>query len=866
VKNDDLDRELRTHLDIEAEEQRDAGKSAGEALDAARRALGRETAIREDVRALSPAAMVDDLLQDLRYGLRMLRKHPGFTVVAALTLALGIGANTAIFSVVETVLLRPLPYPAADRIVMLWENVNIPAYKNDQNTPAPGNFNDWRQQSQSYTGMAAIGFRAWNLTGAGDPVRISGEAVSSGFFDVLGVEPVLGRAFTPPEDAPGSERVAILGHGLWTERFGGDPSVVGRSIELDDVAYTIVGVMPRGFAFPDPDDRLWVPIALTPQQLANHGSHFLRIVARLRTGTTTAQAQSEIDAIAAQLARQFPASNTGVGARVMPLRDVLVGDVQRPLLVLAGIVGFVLLMVCANIGNLLLARASAREREFAVRAALGAGRGRVLRQLMTESLVLAGVGGGAGLALASWSLAGLRWMAPANLPQAPDISIDGRVAAFNFAVACVAGFVCGLAPAWQAGRSDLHDAIKSDARAASHRAGARARSLLVVMETALGVVVLVGAGLLLRSFWHLQHVAVGFESDRLLTFRVVMPQARYDTVQKRSTFLRGLADRLRAAPALQSAAGITFLPLTFAGRTTGVNVEGDPPPAPGEVKFVDFRSVTPDYFSTMRIRLLAGRDIAWSDTPDSRPVIVVSQGAARALWPNRDAMGRRIKLGPADSPLPWLTVVGIVGDVYQLDLVRHPRPAIYLAGTQDPGPGDVVRDWVVRAAGDTGTLSPVVRSAVWAIDPALPITRLQTMDRVRSNATAREQFTLLLVALFGVLALVLAGVGLYGVTAYVVAQRTRELGIRVALGATPFDVVWLVLGLGGRLVGIGLALGTAAALVLSQLMRTLLFDVSTRDPMTFVAVGLLLAAVTLAASYVPARRAMRVDPVVALRE
>ena len=866
MTDDDLDRELRTHLEIEAEEQRAAGLSATEAVAAARRALGRETAIREDVRALSPAAAIDDLMQDLRYGLRMLRRHAGFTAVAAVTLALGIGANTATFSVLEAALLRPLPYPAADRLVMLWENVNIPAYKNDQNTPAPGNFNDWRRQSQSYSGMAAIASRAWNLTGSGNPIRISGEAVSSDFFEVLGIEPALGRRFTAADDSAGSERVAMLSHGLWSDRFGGDPSAVGRTLLLDDVPYTVVGVMPRGFAFPSPDDQLWVPIALTPQQLANHGSHFLRVVARLKRGATTARAQAELDGIAAELTKQFPTSNTGVGARVMSLRDVVVGDVRRPLLVLAGIVGFVLLMVCTNIGNLLLARASAREREFAVRAALGAGRGRVLRQLLTESLLLALIGGAAGLALASWSLAGLRSLAPASLPHAETISIDAAVAAFNFGIACVAGLICGLAPAWQAQRTDLHEAIKAEARAASHPAGARARNLLVVAETALGVVVLVGAGLLLRSFWELQHVAVGFESARLLTFRVVAPQARYDTIQKRSVFLRALADRLNAAPAIKAAAGITFLPLTLSGGTSGVNIEGDPPPAPAEVEFVDFRSVTPGYFSTMRIPLLAGRDLAWSDTLDSPNAIVVSQSAAQAFWPNRDPIGRRMKLGRSiDSSVPWLTVVGVAGNVRQLDLTRQPRPAVYGAGTQNTGTGDV-RDWVVRADGDPAALASLVRSAVWAIDDALPITRVQTMDRVRSTATSRERFMLLLVSAFGFLALVLAAVGLYGVTAYTVAQRTRELGIRVALGAAPGDVVRLVLGLGGRLVGAGLAIGIAAALLLTELMRALLFGVGTRDPLTFVAVGSLLAVVAFAASYLPARRAMRIDPVISLRE
>jgi putative ABC transport system permease protein len=867
MPRDDLDRELQSHLDPEAEDRRDAGLSADAAREAALRTLGNQAWLKEDVRARAPLAAIDDLLQDLRYGLRMLRRHPGFTIVAALTLALGIGANTAMFSVVEAVLLRPLPYPAADRLVMVWENVNLPAYKNDRNTPSPGNFNDWRRQATAFSAMAAIGYRAWNLTGAGDPTRIDGEAVSAGLFSVLGVDAALGRTFTDEEDQPGGPKVVVLGHGLWTDRFGSDRAIVGRKMLLDDTPYTIVGVMPRGFAFPDPDDRLWIPIGLTPEQLANHGSHFLRVVARLKPGATLAQAQAEIDGIAAHLTQQYPASNTGVGARVMSLRDQTTGDVQPTLLLLLGLVGFVLLMVCANIGNLLLARASAREREFAVRAALGAGRGRVLRQLLTESVLLALLGGVAGLLLASWGISALRTLAPASLPQATGLSLDASVGAFNFAVACLAGLACGLAPAWHAERHDLHAAIKSEARGSSHRSAARARNLLVVAETALGVVVLVGAGLLLRSFRQLQNVAVGFESDRVLTFRVALPAPRYGALQKRTAFYRELVDRLGAMPRVQSAGGISFLPLTLSGRSTGINVEGDPPPAPGEVKFVDFRSVTPGYFATLRIPIIEGRDVAWSDMPDAPAAIVVSQAAARAFWPNRDAIGRRIKLGSSNNTsIPWLTVVGVVGNVHQFDLVRQPRPAIYLAGSQDPGTGDTVRDWVVRTAGDPAALAPAARSAVWAVDGALPITRLQPLDRVRAAATGREQFTLLLVTLFAVLALVLAAVGLYGVTAYAVAQRTRELGIRVALGATSRDVVRLVLDMGGRLVLVGLAIGTLAALMLSRLMSTLLFGVSARDPMTFAGVALLLAAVSMVACYIPARRATRVDPVIALRE
>jgi putative ABC transport system permease protein len=457
-------------------------------------------------------------------------------------------------------------------------------------------------------------------------------------------------------------------------------------------------------------------------------------------------------------------------------------------------------------------------------------------------------------------------MTPATLPQAADLSINATVGLFNFAIACAAGLLCGLAPAWQAGRTDLHDALKADARMSSRASGTRARNLLVVAETAVGVVVLVGAGLLLRSFWRLEQIPLGFRTDRALTFRVVPPPGRYESVQRRAGFYRQLLERLERVPGAQAAAGISFLPLTLSGRSSGVNIEGDPPPTPGEVKFVDFRSITPGYFATMGIPFIQGRDLSWSDTSDAPNAIVVSEATARTFWPGRSPLGRRIKLGSADNQtIPWLTVVGVVSNVHQLDLVRQPRPAIYLAASQDSGTNDTVRDWIVRGGGDPAALATAVRTAVSEVDPTLPITRVQTMDHVRSGALAREQFVLLLVGLFAAVAIVLAAVGLYGVTAFTVAQRTRELGIRLALGATPFEVVRLVLAFGGRLVAVGIAIGTAGSLVLAQLMRTMIFGISERDPMTFAGVVMLLVLVLLAACYLPARRAMRVDPVIALR-
>lgn len=863
-QDDDLDRELRTHLELEAEEQRDAGLSPADARDAARRAFGNETRIREEVRALSPMAAVDDLAQDLRYGVRLLRRHPGFTMVAALTLALGVGAATTVFSVVEAVLLRPLPYADADRLAMVWENVNLPAYKNAQNTPAPGNFSDWREHNSTFVDMAAVRGSAWSLIGSGDPIRIDGAMVSASVFRLLQVQPVLGRGFTAEEDRLSPSRVVLLGHGLWADRFGANPSIVGQTIQLNDEPYTVVGVMPKGFQFPDPEDQLWTPLGLTSQQLANHGSHFLRVLGRLKPGVTIAQAQADLDAVAARLTKQYPASNTGVGVTVLSLPEQTVGDVRRPLLIVLGIVGFLLVMVCTNIGNLLLARASARGREFAVRAALGAGRTRLLRQLLAEGVLLAAIGGVLGLVLAAWGVSALRWLAPADLPRVNEIAVNGSVAAFNSLVALVAGLICGVTPALRS-RSDLNEALKDETRASATGSALRARHLLVIVQTALGVVVLVGAGLLLRSFVTLMHVPVGFKSEGVLTFRIALPAARYRTEQQRTAFYKQIAERLSVLPGVSSAAAISFLPLTMSGRTTGVSIEGEPPPAPGQIRMIDFRSVSPGYFGAMSIPMLSGRDVAWSDTPTTQPAIVMSETAARMFWPNQNALGKRLTLGAPGATARWLTVVGIAADVRQLDLTRVPRPAMYFPASQDQGTGDTLRDWVVRTSSDPSALVPAARHAVWGVDATLPITRAQTMAQVRTAATASQQFTVLLVGLFAVLALVLAAIGLYGVTAYSVAQRTRELGIRVTLGARRGELLRLVLAQGARLAIGGLVAGTLASLALTQLMSTLLFGVSPRDPITFAGVALLLLVVSLAASFGPAHRAASVDPVVALR-
>ncbi len=802
----ELDAELRAHLESLAEENIRRGMNPTQAAHAARREFGGVEQTKELYRERRGLPFLETLLQDVRYALRMLRKSPGFTAVVVLTLALGIGANTAIFSVMEAVLLRPLPFQHPEQLAMVWEDVHLPHYQNDQNTPSPGNFADWKNRNTAFSGMAAIGYRSWNLTGTGEPVRIEGEAFSADIFSVLQTYPMLGRAFTPEEDRPGAAHVALLGYGLWANRFAADPNIVGRTIRLDEESYTVIGVMPQGFRFPDPDDQLYVPLALTQEQLANHDSHFLRVVARLKPGVALPQAQSEMEIIAQHLTTQYPASNTGVDVRLISLQDQRAGNMRRPLLMLSGVAGLLLLMVCANVANLLLARASVRGRELAIRSALGASRARVLRQLLVESLLLSFLGGVLGLVFAFWGINALRGYAPAEQNLA-EVHLNTLVGAFN----------------------------------------------------------LIGAGLLLRSFVRLEQIPLGFRPDNVLTQGVILRGPRYSGLPERTSFYRQAVQRLQSLPGVRDVGAISFLPLTMQGRTTGIAVEGEPPPAPGQVPFADFRSVSPGYFATMGILLLQGRDFSWDDAPQSLPVLIVSQTMARNFWPHGDAIGKRIKLGGVSSGAPWVTIVGIVADVHQLELIGAPRPAMYLPASQDVGTGDTLRDWVIRTSGDPAVLASAVRSAVWAIDPTLPISRIQTMERVRSNYLGPQQFNLALVALFGALALILAGAGLYGVSAYSVAQRRREIGIRMAMGAQANDVLRLVLGYGTKLAVLGLAVGSLTALVLARLVSSLLYGVSEHDPLTFAGVAVLLVSVAVMASYIPARRAMRVDPLVALR-
>jgi putative ABC transport system permease protein len=806
--------------------------------------------------------LIKDLVQDLRYAARMQRKNPGFTIVAVIALALGIGANTAIFSVVNTVLLRALPYKDPDRLVMVWEDASKNGYPRD--TPAAANFVDWRNQNTVFEGMAAIHDDSFNLTGAGDPERLDGRHVSANLFSLLGVEPQIGRTFTATEDQPGSNRVVLLSYALWQRRFGGDSGIVGKPLNLNGETYTVVGVMPARFQFPSSDDQIWTPIAFTAEDAANRNRHYLQVVARMKPGVTLEQAQTEMSTIAARLQQQYPESNTDVGAAVTSLHEHTVGDIKPALLILLGAVGLVLLIACANVANLLLARAAVRQKEIAVRVALGARRWRLIRQFLTESVLLATLGGVVGLGIAYGGLLLLRAFIPENIAQAKEISIDLKVLGFTFLVSAITGLIFGLAPALQAARFNQTETLKEGGRdSATGSSGKRIRGLLVMSEVAVSLVLLIGAGLLINSFLRLRNVDPGFRSDNLLTMKIVLPDLKYDDLQKRTAFYTDLVQRVQGLPGVKSAAMTSNLPLYRQGNSISVNIEGRPAPPPGQELIVVTRTITPAYLDTMSIPLLSGRQLNDQDTRTTQRVTLVSETMARRFWPNEDPVGKRIAVGRIRRPEDWVQVIGVVKDVRQFELTAEPKPQMYLTYRQFGffAPEDLV----VKTDVDAASMAAAVRNAVWEIDKDQPVSNIRTMEEILLDSIARQRFSMLLLAIFAAVALTLAAVGIYGVMSYSVAQRTHEIGIRMALGAQTGAVLKLAVGYGLKLVIAGVALGLIAAFALTRVMTTLLYGVTATDPATFTLISLLLICVAALASYIPARRATKVDPIIALR-
>lgn len=862
----DMDAELQFHLESFANDLIRTGVLREEAFRRAKIEFGGLELTKENCRDARRANVIESLLQDLRFGVRTLRKSPTFTAIAILTLALGIGANTAVFSVVHAVLLKPLPFPDSDRLVQVWEKVSLPNYQNDQNNPSPGNFADWKTRSTAFEDMGAYRNRSFNLTGSGEPLRVEGEQVSASLFSLLKVNATLGRIFTAEDDQPAGRHAVLIGNGLWKSRFASDATVLGKSILLDGESYSVIGVMPQNFHFPDSDDQLWVPLALTPQDLANHGSHYLLVVARLKHGVPLSQAQAELQGIAQHLTQLYPDSNTGVQTNVVGLREEIIGPVRAVLLALFAAVGLVLLLACANLANLLLGRASARYREIGIRMALGAGRIRILRQLLTEHAFLVLLGCALGLLFARWGLLALKLLSPPHIPRMDEIHLDTSVLLFSLGISVFAGVLFGALPALQAMHDNVNQFLKEGARESSAGTRLRSRSLLVVLETALGVIVVIAAGLLLRSFLLLESVPLGFQPQSVLTFRVIPRGERYSQPSGRTAFYQQAIERIAALPGVKSAAAVSFIPLTFARSSKGFSIEGRVPAAPGQIPMAGFDVVTPSYFESLRIPLRSGRDFSWRDTPQSQRVVIINEAMARAYWSGQDPLGHRINLGTSENnSVPWLTVVGIVGDIRDFDVLTAPRPTLYLPVSQADDASYLLRDWVVRTSSDPLALACFIRPAMRQVDPDLPVSRVQTLEQLWGISIAPQRFNLWLFGSFAALALLLAAIGIYGVMAYNVAQRTREIGIRMAMGARRSDVLRLVLTQSILPAATGVFLGLSVALALTRLMASLLFGLTATDPATFAVVALLLILVALAAAYTPARRATQVDPLVALR-
>jgi putative ABC transport system permease protein len=870
----ELDEELRGFLDMASEEKIKNGLTQSEARRSIHLDFGNIDFAKEAVWSARWESHLDSFLRDLRFSLRMLRKNPGFTAIVILTLGLGIGANTAIFSVVHTVLLKALPYPEADRLVMVYENVHLPNYQNSRNLVSPGNFADWIAQNSAFQSMAAYRNRSFNLTGMGEPLRVEGELASAGFFETLQTRAALGRVFTPEEDRPGNSHVVVLSDALWKDHFGSDPRVLGQKILLDGEAYEIVGIMPPGFHFPDPGDQLWAPLALTDSDLHNHGSHFLAVFARLKPDVSLVQAQSGMNLIAHRLTQLYPDSNADQTVNTIPLREDIAGPVRPALLVLLGAVALVLLIVCANISNLLLARASVRHREIAMRLALGAGRARLARQLLTETAVMAMFGGALGLLLAHWGVKLIKLFGATNLPRTEEFTLSLPVLLFSLAISVAAGLLFGVAPLLQSLRGNLQGTLKSGSRESAAPSRSRTRSLLVVLETALSFIVVISAGLLVRSFLRIEQIQLGFQPQGVVSFRVIPRGEKYSQASQRTAFYQHAAERLRALPGVQSVAAVSFIPLTLAKASKGFTIENRPPSSPGQLPMAGYNMVTPEYFRTMHIAVLQGRDFSWSDSPQSEPVAIINEAMAKRYWPAELALGKRFHEGSPDDKLPWMTIVGVVTDVREFSPTVEPAPTMYLPVAQFPRPGTsddplrapILRDWVIRTTTDTTALvASNLRSAIWQVDKDLPVTRIRTMEEVRSVSLASHRLNLLLFAIFAALALALATLGTYGVLAYSVAQRTSEIGIRLALGASRKTVLSLVIKEGMRLAAFGIALGLVAAIALTRLMAGMIYGISSTDPLTFFSVAALLAVVAIAACYLPARNAMRIDPINALR-
>ena len=801
------------------------------------------------------------LLQDLKYALRTFVRNPAFFFFAVAVLALGIGANAAMFTVAYNILLRPLPYRDAGRLVTIYEDAS--AYGFPQDTPAPGNYAIWRSDNNVFTDMAALKHRPFDFTGRGNPEEFDGVEMTAKMFTLLGVHPMFGRNITPQEDKPGANQVVILSHAVWMANFGSDPKILGQQIWLNNAQYTIIGVMPPSFIFPDRETQLWTPIGFSAQDLAEHGSHYLHVFARLKPGVSLASANADLSVIARRLQQQFPRSNGKVGAYAVPLRSMLTGPAHNAALILLVAVGFVLLIACANVANLLLARAAGRQKELAMRMALGAGRSRIVRQLLTESILLAVIAGGAGLLLAIWATPFLAHLVPDSLAPLAGSGINAYVLVFLVAVSILCGVLFGLAPALRISRLDLANAMKqSGSGSGVGSAATRVRDVLVVAEVALALVLFSGATLMVRSFMNVRNLDPGFRPAHVLTVETELPFPKYSDVARRNAFYKQALDRINHLPGVVAAGCVTWPPLTNWGGATAIVIEGQPKPLSGHAMIPNFRMISDKYIQAIGMRLLQGRTFDSRDAAGTPLVALVNQTAAKKFWYGRSPLGTRFN-DDDDGATAWITVVGIVADVRQSGLDQPPRPEVYLPYDQHDffAPGFLT----VRTAGDPMSVANAVREQIWVVDKDQPITSVMPLEQMLSDYLAPRELQSSLLGGFAGFALLLAALGIYAVLAFSVAQRTQEIGVRVALGAQPSDILRNVLLQGLKLAAIGVAIGVAGALALSQLLSTFLFGVTATDPWTLAAAVAALVLVALAACYIPARRAMKVDPMIALR-
>jgi putative ABC transport system permease protein len=864
--------ELAQHLDDRFKELLAGGDTHCEATRAALAELSESELLARELRRVERTvtrepvvlgtrrkSMIGDIWQDLRYGSRSLRKNPGFTAIAVITLALGIGANTAIFSVVNGVLLRPLPYPEPDRLVMVY-GISLQAAQGK--TPlCEADFLDWKSQNQVFESLAGFSTNRFNYTGGETPQQIEGAWVTSDFFSTIGVQPALGRGFLPDEDMPKAPQTVVISDGFWRRYLGSNPNVIDQQITLNARAFTIIGVMPPGFLFPEKDTELWAAERLAATR---RGPYYMWGLGRLNRGATLERAQSEMDMIARRVQDQINSPTRDWTWTSISLAERIVGKVRPALLVLLVAVLFVLLIACANIANLLLARATAREKEMSVRIALGASRARLLRQLLTESLLLSAIGVAAGLPLAIWGIHLLVALSPDDLPRLQEINIDGWVLGFTLLIAAACGLIFGLAPALQSSRLNLNESLKEGGRGGADSSGRRRmRSALVVAEIAFSLMLLVGAGLMVKSFLKLQRVSPGFNPDHILTMHLTLPRAKYDSDEKITSYYRQLIDRVTAVRGVEAAGLSISLPPNNLEVSDSFSIEGKPWPQGASEPIVPIVSTSPEYFTALGVTLLQGRGFNATDQEGSPPVVIINQTLAERYFAGETAIGRRFKIGGADRPRnPWMEIVGVVGDVKYSGLDVKPEPAYYMPLAQSAWRAAYL---VVRAPLNPTGLAPAIREQIWALDKDMPIAKVTTMDRLLAESVAQPRFRTLLLGIFAALALVLASVGIYGVISYSVTQRTHEIGIRMALGAQARDVSKLVIREGVALALIGVTIGLAASLALTRLMESLLFEVSTTDQSIFAGVGALLVAVAVLACWIPARRASRVDPMVALR-